>query len=65
MKQVPLILGMLLLMCGATLAQRTITGTISEPGGETLIGASVRVKGTNTGSVSDVDGKYSINGKAM
>lgn len=61
MKQVPLILGMLLLMCGATFAQRTITGTISEPGGETLIGASVRVKGTNSGSVSDVDGKYSIN----
>ena len=60
MKKIPLILGAILLLCGAVLGQRTITGTVTDPDGETLIGASVRVKGTNTGSRTDVDGKYSI-----
>lgn len=57
----------LLLVCACTLlgvvsllAQRTIRGTITDQAGEPLIGASVLVKGTNSGSVTDVDGTYSI-----
>lgn len=44
-----------------TLAQRTVTGTISDSSGETLIGANVLVKGTTAGTVTDIDGTYSIN----
>ena len=37
-----------------------ITGVVTDAKGETLIGVSVRVKGSNQGTVTDVNGKYSI-----
>ncbi|NHF60591.1 TonB-dependent receptor [Flavobacteriaceae bacterium TP-CH-4] len=40
-------------------AQTTISGTVSDSQGP-LPGASIVVKGTNTGAVSDFDGNYSI-----
>ena len=61
MKKTLLIFGMLLLMCGTAIAQRTITGTITDSKGETIIGASVLVKGTSLGTITDVDGKFSLN----
>jgi TonB-linked SusC/RagA family outer membrane protein len=42
------------------MAQRTITGTVTDDSGETLIGASVLVKGTTSGTVTDIDGTYSL-----
>jgi TonB-linked SusC/RagA family outer membrane protein len=39
---------------------RNITGTVVDASGEALIGVNIVVKGVNTGVVSDVDGKYSI-----
>jgi len=44
----------------AALAQRTVTGTVTDTKGETLVGATVLVTGTQKGTVTDVDGKYSI-----
>lgn len=42
-------------------AQHMITGTITdEMSGETLIGATIRIKGTAAGTVSDIDGRFSI-----
>lgn len=42
-------------------AVRTVTGTVtSEADGSPLIGATVRVKGTSTGTVTDIDGNFSI-----
>ena len=38
-----------------------VTGVIRDAQGEPLIGATVKVKGTNRGTSTDVDGKYSIN----
>lgn len=60
MKQLTLALMLVLFAVGSALAQRTISGTISDPSGEALIGASVLVKGTSKGAVTDIDGKYSI-----
>lgn len=58
-------LSMLLLVAGlssTSLAQRTISGTITDAeSGEPLIGASVLVVGTSIGTVTDTDGKYSLN----
>src|SRR5215467_7119804 len=42
-------------------AQRTVTGTVKDPKGQAIIGASVIVKGTTVGTYTDVDGKYTIN----
>ena len=41
--------------------QRTVTGTVTDATNEPLlIGASVLVQGTSTGTITDMDGKYSI-----
>ena len=64
MKQIKLfsILMMLVLCCGTVFAQGiTITGTITDAKtSESLPGASVVLKGTTQGTISDMDGKYSI-----
>ena len=60
MKKLSLILALVLAFTGMALAQRTVTGTITDDSGEALIGASVLVKGTNTGTVTDIDGNYSV-----
>lgn len=41
-------------------AQRTISGTITDDKKEPLIGASVLVKGSSTGTISDVSGAFSF-----
>lgn len=43
-----------------TLAQRTITGKITDDAGNPVANASVIVKGTTTGTTSKTDGTYSI-----
>ncbi len=49
------------LMGHVVLAQRTITGTVTdEATGEPLIGANVLVVGTSTGTVTDFNGEYSL-----
>ncbi len=51
----------LLLTFTAAAQQRTLTGTLTdEKSGDPLIGASVLVKGTTRGTVTDLDGNYSI-----
>ncbi len=54
-----ILLGFALQMIG----QRTIKGTITSSDGDPLIGASVMVKGTDVGTISDLDGKYGIKAK--
>ncbi|MDR1257960.1 MAG: TonB-dependent receptor [Tannerellaceae bacterium] len=41
--------------------QSGITGVVNGDDGEPLIGASIIVKGTSTGTVTDYDGKFSLN----
>lgn len=51
----------LLFAAGSTLfAQRSINGVVKDTEGETLIGASVLLEGTTSGTVSDVDGNFSM-----
>ncbi len=43
-------------------AQTQVTGTVTDQAnGEPIIGATVKIKGTSTGVVTDIDGNYSIN----
>ena len=49
------------LMCSAgAYAQGKLTGTVVDAMGEPVIGASVMVKGTSTGAVTDLNGKFNI-----
>lgn len=61
-KKIFAVLVLLSLMISGTYAQtRKITGTIKDDKGIPLIGVSVKVQGNSTGTVSDVNGFYSIN----
>ncbi len=60
MKKLSLVLALVLFALGAASAQRTISGTVTDSKKEPLIGASILVKGTVTGTVTDFDGKYSL-----
>jgi TonB-dependent starch-binding outer membrane protein SusC len=42
------------------IAQNKITGTITDPQGQAIIGAAVKVKGTTIATSSDVNGKFSV-----
>ena len=49
-------------LTGVALAQSTISGTVTDAeSGEPLIGASILVLGTSTGTVTDFDGNYTLN----
>ena len=41
--------------------QPVITGTVKDANKEALIGVSVIIKGTQQGTITDIDGKYSVN----
>jgi TonB-linked SusC/RagA family outer membrane protein len=59
MKKVLTLFFVLACVCSA-MAQRTLTGKVTDSQGEPLIGATVFVKGSNAGSITDVDGNYTI-----
>ncbi|MEZ4948214.1 MAG: carboxypeptidase-like regulatory domain-containing protein [Saprospiraceae bacterium] len=61
MKQISLVCALVLLCLGATYAQRTVVGSVTDDSGAPLIGATVLVKNTTVGTVTDIDGQYSIN----
>ncbi|HMQ46474.1 MAG TPA: SusC/RagA family TonB-linked outer membrane protein [Saprospiraceae bacterium] len=60
MKKTSLVLALVLFAVGFAMAQRSISGTVTDNAGDPLIGASVLVKGTTTGTVTDIDGKYAV-----
>ena len=42
-------------------AQNQVRGVVTDPTGEPLIGVNVLEKGTTNGTVTDIDGKYTVN----
>ncbi|MBK7475701.1 MAG: TonB-dependent receptor [Haliscomenobacter sp.] len=60
MRKMLLLFALVFTVMGNAWAQRIITGTVTDVGGESLIGASVFAKGTTVGTVTDVDGTYSL-----
>lgn len=39
---------------------KKISGTVKDQSGETIIGASVQVKGASTGTITDLDGRFTL-----
>lgn len=63
MKKLSLLLLLLatsLLVSASLSAQETISGLVTDKDGMTLIGVSILVKGTATGTVTDINGEYSV-----
>lgn len=48
-------------ICASAQETKSITGYVLDNTGEPLIGASVMVKDTNYGVITDVDGKFTLN----
>ncbi len=44
-------------------ASAQVTGTVTDASGEPLIGATIVIKGTSDGTITEVDGTYSLNVK--
>ena len=60
-KRIKLLLACLFLFVGMSMAQTKVTGTvISSEDGEPLIGVTVKVVGTNTGTVTNLEGEFAI-----
>ena len=60
-KRLSVILACLFLCVGMVLAQNKISGTVvSAEDGEPVIGASVMIQGTKVGTVTDIDGKFTL-----
>lgn len=46
-------------------AQSLVKGLVSDESGEPVIGATVRVLGTNDGTVTDLDGRFQVTAKQI
>ena len=60
-KRLSMFFACLFLSLGMALAQTQISGTVvSQEDGEPIVGASILVVGTKTGTASDIDGKFKL-----
>ena len=65
MKKSPLLLVFLAVCFTPLLAQQAVSGLVtSSDDGQPLIGVTITVKGTTSGTVTDLDGRYSIDAPA-
>ena len=64
-KRLTMFLAVFFLCMGTALAQTEISGTvISSDDGQPVVGASILVVGTQTGTATDIDGHFSLPVKA-
>ena len=49
-----------LVLCNCGYGQVLVRGTVVDQTGESVIGASIQVKGTTQGTITDIDGKFSL-----
>lgn len=60
-KRIKMLFACLFLFVGMAMAQTKVSGTVlSYEDNEPVVGAAVRVVGTNTGAVTDINGKFTI-----
>lgn len=59
-KRIQLLFILSILGTSLIFAQTSVSGSVVDEKGEPVIGASIRIKGTTQGGVSDIDGKFSL-----
>ena len=50
------------LLCTVAFAQRTVKGVVLDANGEPIIGANVLEKGSTNGTITDIEGNFSLSG---
>lgn len=61
MRCINIIMLLVCIVCGVAAQGNIVTGTVVDNSGEPVIGANVLEKGTTNGTVTDTEGKFSIN----
>ena len=51
---------LLLCFCSFTWAQVKVTGVVTDPSGEAIIGANILQQGTTNGTITDIDGNFTL-----
>ncbi len=62
-KKILMLFACLFMTAGMAFAQKTVTGTVIDGDtGEPIVGAAVKIKGSAKGTLTDMDGKYTLTG---
>lgn len=59
-RKLTMFLALFFLGIGLVMAQTQVRGSVVDESGEPIIGASIQIKGTTRGAVTDVDGNFSL-----
>ncbi|GAI51448.1 unnamed protein product, partial [marine sediment metagenome] len=59
-RRLALFILLLTVSCLLNAQQRTITGTVLDENNEALIGGNIIIRGTTTGTITDINGSYTI-----
>ncbi|MFA7141461.1 MAG: carboxypeptidase-like regulatory domain-containing protein, partial [Proteiniphilum sp.] len=59
-RKLMMFLSLFLIGVGIATAQTRVRGTVVDAAGEPVIGASIQIKGTSQGTVSDINGVFSL-----
>ncbi|WP_158857490.1 SusC/RagA family TonB-linked outer membrane protein [Lunatibacter salilacus] len=59
-KNIPLLVILFLLYSGTINAQQRIEGIVFDDGDQPLVGAAITIKGTNSGTITDLDGIFGL-----
>jgi hypothetical protein len=60
MRKLLLLLMVLIVTFSSAMAQKTVTGNVTDNDGAPLVGVTVVVKGTVIGTVTNIDGVYTL-----
>jgi TonB-dependent starch-binding outer membrane protein SusC len=60
MKKLQFVIYLITFFITALNAQQTLTGIVKDETGSAVLGATVQIAGTNTGTSTDADGRFSI-----
>ena len=62
-RKLVLLFSLLVCLSSISAQQITVTGTVSDNLNESIPGVSIKVRGTSTGTITDLDGKFSLKTK--
>ena len=60
LKGIKSFLSLFFLLCSIGLFAQQVSGTVKDNKGESIIGAAIVVKGTNNGTLTDVNGSFTL-----
>lgn len=63
-RKLTMFLALFFIGIGIVTAQTQVRGTVVDESGQPVIGATIQIKGTSQGTVTDVDGRFNLSAPA-